>query len=164
MGILKGLLGSNKDNGLKDKNQKDKSQKDKSQKDKNQKDKSQKDKNQKDKNQKDKNQKDKNHKEINGASQIYDEDSIEKRYNMDYSDDPSRIITENCEQVLESNRQMEELKVEYQAVTSYLTDIQKIDQIPAEDRELLNDAARKIITFTRERSKFQNSTVRISEI
>ncbi len=163
MGILKGLLGSNKDNGLKDKNQKDKSQKDKSQKDKNQKDKSQKDKNQKDKNQKDKNQKDKNHKEINGASQIYDEDSIEKRYNMDYSDDPSRIITENCEQVLESNRQMEELKVEYQAVTSYLTDIQKIDQIPAEDRELLNDAARKIITFTRERSKFQNSTVRISD-
>ena len=138
MGILKGLLGSNKDNGLKDKNQKDK-------------------------NQKDKNQKDKNHKEINGASQIYDEDSIEKRYNMDYSDDPSRIITENCEQVLESNRQMEELKVEYQAVTSYLTDIQKIDQIPAEDRELLNDAARKIITFTRERSKFQNSTVRISD-
>ena len=153
MGILKGLLGSNKDNGLKDKNQKDKSQKDKNQKDKSQ----------KDKNQKDKNQKDKNHKEINGASQIYDEDSIEKRYNMDYSDDPSRIITENCEQVLESNRQMEELKVEYQAVTSYLTDIQKIDQIPAEDRELLNDAARKIITFTRERSKFQNSTVRISD-
>ena len=143
MGILKRLLGSNKDNDLKDKSQKDKSQKDKSQ--------------------KDKNRKDKNQKEMNGASKIYDEDSIEKRYNMDYSDDPSRIITENCEQVLESNRQMEELKVEYQAVTSYLTDIQKIDQIPAEDRELLNDAARKIITFTRERSKFQNSTVRISD-
>lgn len=107
--------------------------------------------------------KDKNGKEINSTSSIYGEDSIEKSYNMDYSDDPSRIITDNCEQVLESSRQMEELKVEYQAVTSYLTDIQKIDQIPVEDRELLNDAARKIITFTRERSKYQNSSVRIAD-
>nr|WP_308742596.1 hypothetical protein [uncultured Anaerocolumna sp.] len=111
----------------------------------------------------DKELKDKNEKQIGDSSLTYGEETIEKNYKMDYSDDPSRIITENCEQILESERQMEELKVEYQAVTSYLTDIQKIDQIPAEDREQLNDAARKIITFTRERSKYQSSTVRITD-
>ena len=110
----------------------------------------------------DKELKDKNEKQIGDSSLTYGQE-IEKNYKMDYSDDPSRIITENCEQILESARQMEELKVEYQAVTSYLTDIQKIDQIPAEDREQLNDAARKIITFTRERSKYQSSTVRITD-
>lgn len=112
---------------------------------------------------KDKDLEDKMQKDINGTSEIHEEEAIEKNNNMDYSDDPSRIITENCEQVLESSRQMEELKLEYQAVTSYLTDIQKIDQIPVEDRELLNDAARKIITFTRERSKYQNNSVRIAD-
>lgn len=73
----------------------------------------------------DKELKDKNEKQIGDSSLTYGEETIEKNYKMDYSDDPSRIITENCEQILESERQMEELKVEYQAVTSYLTDIQK---------------------------------------
>lgn len=112
---------------------------------------------------KDKDFKDNDQKEIHISSLTNSEETIEKKYNVDYSNDPSKIITENCEQILESARQMEELKVEYQAVTSYLTDIQKIDQIPAEDREHLNDAARKIITFTRERSKYQSSTVRIAD-
>lgn len=112
---------------------------------------------------KDKDFKDNDQKEIHISSLTNSGETIEKKYNVDYSNDPSRIITENCEQILESARQMEELKVEYQAVTSYLTDIQKIDQIPAEDREHLNDAARKIITFTRERSKYQSSTVRIAD-
>ncbi|WP_313133496.1 hypothetical protein [Anaerocolumna sp.] len=111
----------------------------------------------------DKEIKDKNQIQIDDSSLAYGEETIEKNYKVDYSDDPSRIITENCEQILESARQMEELKVEYQAVTSYLTDIQKIDQIPAEDRENVNDAARNIITFTRERSKYQSSTLRITD-
>jgi hypothetical protein len=111
----------------------------------------------------DKEIKDKNQKLIDDSSLTYGEETIEENYKVDYSDDPSRIITENCEQILESARQMEELKVEYQAVTSYLTDIQKIDQIPAEDRENVNDAARNIITFTRERSKYQSSTLRITD-
>ncbi len=111
----------------------------------------------------DKEIKDKNQKLIDDSSLTYGEETIEENYKVDYSDDPSRIITENCEQILESARQMEELKVEYQAVTSYLTDIQKIDQIPAEDRENVNDAARNSITFTRERSKYQSSTLRITD-
>lgn len=102
-------------------------------------------------------------KEADNSSTIFGEDSAQKSYEMDYSDDPSKIITDNCEQILESSRQMEELKIEYQAVTSYLTDIQKIDQILVEDREHINDAARQIITFTRERSRYQNSSVRIAD-
>jgi hypothetical protein len=65
------------------------------------------------------------------------------------------FIKDNCELLLESNRQIEEAKAEYQAVTSYLTDMQKIDMIPAEQREAIEDAAGKIINLTKERSKFQ---------
>jgi hypothetical protein len=65
-------------------------------------------------------------------------------------------IKDNCEIILENNRQIEEAKAEYQAVTSYLTDMQKIDLIPQEERENLEDAARKIINLTKERNKLQN--------
>lgn len=77
--------------------------------------------------------------------------------------DSGNFITDNCDQILESSKQLEELKVEYQAVTSYLTDIQKLEQIPSEEREYLNDTARKIITFTRERAKYQNKTRKITD-
>lgn len=64
-------------------------------------------------------------------------------------------VKDNCELILESDRQIEEAKVEYQAVTSYLTDMQKIDMIPLEQRSALEDASRKIINLTQERNKLQ---------
>ncbi|MGB8453015.1 MAG: hypothetical protein WCD89_11890 [Anaerocolumna sp.] len=87
----------------------------------------------------------------------------EKKVDYDSATDRGNFIIDNCEQILETSKHLEELKVEYQAVTSYLTDIQKLDQIPTDERELLNDFARKIITFTRERAKYQNNSRKISD-
>lgn len=91
--------------------------------------------------------------------------SLDER-KVDYNSEKDRgnFIIDNCEQILETSKKLEELKVEYQAVTAYLTDIQRLDQIPAEDRENLNDTARKIITFTRERAKYQNNTRKITDV
>lgn len=72
-------------------------------------------------------------------------------------------IKDNCETITESGRQMEEAKAEYQAVTSYLTDMQKIDLIPLEQREILEDSARKIINLTQERNKLQNKSSILTE-
>jgi hypothetical protein len=83
--------------------------------------------------------------------------------NYDSAADRAKYIKNSCEQILECTKQLEDLKTEYQAVTSYMTDIQKIDLIPKEEREQLNEAARKIITSTRERAKYQNKTIKISD-
>lgn len=72
-------------------------------------------------------------------------------------------VTENCEVIIESTRQIEEAKTEYQLVTSYLTDMQKIDLIPKEQKEILEDAARKIINLNKEREKFQQKNMRITD-
>lgn len=83
-------------------------------------------------------------------------DSIPKR---------KKYIHDSCEVIVETSRQIEEAKVEYQAVTSYLTDMQKIDSIPLEEREDLDDAARKIITLTRDRTGYQNrKDIKITDI
>ncbi len=87
-----------------------------------------------------------------------------KKVNYNSSDGQGNFIIGNCEQILESSKQLEELKVEYQAVTSYLNDIQKLERIPSDEREFLNDTARKIITFTREKANYQNNSRKISDV
>lgn len=64
-------------------------------------------------------------------------------------------VVDCCEQILEVNRQIEQMKVEYQAVTSYLTDIQKIDLIPPDERTQLEVAAQNITVYTKEREKYK---------
>lgn len=78
--------------------------------------------------------------------------------------DRRSYIKENCDIISESRRQIEEAKLEYQAVTSYLTDMQKIDMIPKEQREELEDAAKNIISLSKERDKIRNRKYDITDI
>lgn len=72
-------------------------------------------------------------------------------------------IEESCQQIVESMKRLEEIKIEYHVVTSYLTDIQKIDNMLPEEREEIGNIARKIITHTRERGNHQLNTKTIDD-
>lgn len=72
-------------------------------------------------------------------------------------------ITDCCEQMQEAKRQIDDVKTEYEAVTSYLTDIQNIEGIPAEDRAVLETAARNILILNKEREKYKNSEVKLTK-
>lgn len=79
------------------------------------------------------------------------------------SQDQAELIKNSCEQMAEADRQIDEAKVEYQAVTAYLTDMQKIERTEGEEREVIDDAARRIITLTRERIKYQGRGIKITD-
>lgn len=64
---------------------------------------------------------------------------------------------------METTRQMEEFHKEYEAVTSYLSDIQRIDQIPEKSREEIDDSARNLLMLTRERAKIQNGESKLTQ-
>lgn len=85
-----------------------------------------------------------------------------KKVDLDSKEDIEQFLHNSCEQIVEATTQLEDAKIEYEAVTSYLTDIQKIDSIPREEREVIEDAARKIITLIRERAKYQNRELKIT--
>ncbi len=72
-------------------------------------------------------------------------------------------IKDNCDAIIDSGHQVDEAKVEYQAVTSYLADMQKIDLIPLEERGTLEEAASKILSLSKERSILQNKSKLLSE-
>ena len=67
------------------------------------------------------------------------------------------------EQMGEAFGQFKEAKAEYAAVTSYLTDIQKIDRMSEEEKAIAVDAAKRIIVCTREREHLRGRVIRLSK-
>ena len=60
-----------------------------------------------------------------------------------------------CEIITEAEKQRLEAKKEYEVVTAYLADIQKIDLLPAQAKRSIEDMARKLINLNIERQKMQ---------
>ncbi|MDD5937240.1 MAG: hypothetical protein PUC65_17015 [Clostridiales bacterium] len=95
---------------------------------------------------------------VEQALQKYSKQSEETK------EDVLALATENCEQIAEIRRQLEEAKMEYEAVTSYLSDIQKIDQIPLDQRGAIEEAAEEIVKSEVEQKKYKLQNKTISEL
>ncbi len=67
-----------------------------------------------------------------------------------------------CDLINEAGRQRFEAKKEYEVVTSYLADIQKIDLLPAQAKKSIDDMARKLIALNQERQKMQKIQPKIT--
>ena len=69
------------------------------------------------------------------------------------------FLNEKCEEIVETKRFTENAKIEYQAVTEYLVDVQKIEFMESGERKLLNDAADRILKLTKEREEYQKREI-----
>ena len=67
-----------------------------------------------------------------------------------------------CDLINEAKRQQFEAKKEYEVVTSYLADIQKIDLLPAQAKKSIDDMAREVISLNKERQKMQKVPPKIT--
>ncbi len=67
-----------------------------------------------------------------------------------------------CELIKEAKRQQLEAKKEYEVVTSYLADIQKIDIMPQAAKKSVLDMAHKIVGLNEERQKMQKIPPKIT--
>lgn len=81
----------------------------------------------------------------------------------DKSGDVDATIVSDCEQIVDITYQMEDLKLEYELVTSYFTDIQKIEELPGMHRKEIEDIARKILSLEKNRVEFLQSETRLSD-
>lgn len=68
-----------------------------------------------------------------------------------------------CEQMIDASKEYESAKKEYDLVTNYLSDIQMIEDFPKEERQELNEIAKKIYHLTRERNDFLQTENKISD-
>ena len=65
--------------------------------------------------------------------------------------------------IREAKAQCEDIKFEYGQVTSYLKDIQLIDQAPIEEKQALYGAARRIVDLTEERRRLQRQKYKMTD-
>lgn len=67
-----------------------------------------------------------------------------------------------CDLINEARRQCLEAKKEYEVVTSYLADIQRIDMFPAPVKHSVTESARKVVSLNQERQKMQKVPPKIT--
>lgn len=78
------------------------------------------------------------------------------------SEERAGFVKNCCDMINEAKRQRFEAKKEYEVVTSYLADIQKIDLLPAPAKKSIDDMARKLLALEQERKKMQKITPKIT--
>lgn len=77
--------------------------------------------------------------------------------------DQKNFIRDCCESIAENERQIQKIKQEYEQVTEYLTDIQKIDRITGESREIMLELCKKIKHLLQERNQYKNRELTITD-
>lgn len=71
------------------------------------------------------------------------------------SDERIKYIKDNCEQIINANKEIEDICVEYKIVASYISDIQKIEMSDNPDRKKLIETARKIESIVKDKEKLR---------
>lgn len=74
-----------------------------------------------------------------------------------YMENERKAVQDFCEQLIDVSFHSEEIKREYQVVTSYLTDIQRIEELPIEMANRVNGVAQKIEMLDKNRQTYLQS-------
>lgn len=83
--------------------------------------------------------------------------------NFDEEDQRKRYIVNCLEQISEASKEIDLLTGEYTLVTSYLTDTDEIEALPAEQREEVNRVAGKLARLEQERSRYREKKNRMRD-
>ncbi len=83
----------------------------------------------------------------------------------DYKDSTKieQYVVERLEQMIEITQEVEEEKAEYRMVTSYLGDIQMMEEMPDEERAKIGEVALNVVQLNAARTEFLNSAKKLSD-
>ncbi len=86
-----------------------------------------------------------------------DEDVLEEVRQTKTVNAEVKAVQDFCEQLVDVSYHMEDLKKEYQVVTSYLTDIQRIEELPIDIATEIIDTAKRIEMLDKNRHTYLQS-------
>lgn len=73
-------------------------------------------------------------------------------------------VLNHCELLIDTAKELEEQKSEYRVVTSYLKDIQMIEEMPEKETGILRDAASNIVALNESRDSYLQTTKKINDL
>lgn len=87
----------------------------------------------------------------------YSDDNIEKVSAGNRTENERQNVRDFCEQLVDSVTHMEEAKTEYRIVTEYLSDIQRIEELPVDMAKKLIGTSEQIVRLDKERQTYVES-------
>lgn len=87
----------------------------------------------------------------------YSDDNIEKVSAGNRTENERQNVRDFCEQLVDSVTHMEEAKTEYRIVTEYLSDIQRIEELPVDMAKKLIDTSEQMVRLDKERQTYVES-------
>ncbi len=83
--------------------------------------------------------------------------------NINNKEQRDQFVKSCYDQILIARKELENAKSEYNLVTTYLSDIQKIEELPINNKAEVVDLAREIVNLNDERKSFQNNSSQITD-
>lgn len=90
---------------------------------------------------------------------VYDREDV----NFEDEEQRRRYITNCLEQIAEASREADLLAGEYGLVTAYLTDMEEIEALPSEEKEGLEDIARRLMALEKECERYRDKKNRMAD-
>lgn len=93
-------------------------------------------------------------------------EEIRERLAEPESQDPEKVehyAIDCCEQMIEISKELEDQKAEYRVVTSYLNDVEILENLPEEEQKELADIAQNVAQLNVSRDAFLNTSKKISD-
>ena len=88
---------------------------------------------------------------------------------MQLEDEEERIKSQGsqmidyCEQMIETAKNLEDVKAEYKVVTSYLNDIQLLEEMPAEELAEIKEAAYNVVSLGNTRTEYLKTEKKLTD-
>lgn len=97
--------------------------------------------------------------------QVLEEKSL-KLEEIDINDKEQRdqYVKYCCDQIKIARQELNDAKQEYNLVTTYLSDIQQIEELPINNKAEVTDLAREIVMLSDERKSYQNTSAKITDL
>lgn len=95
--------------------------------------------------------------------QVLDDVQSQETLEQIASNDPGSQISDRCDQIMENAREIDDGKKEYYIVTSYLNDIELIENLAPDQSEEIKKAADYVAKLNLARDQFLNTSKRISD-
>ncbi|MFA9378595.1 MAG: hypothetical protein ACERKZ_17915 [Lachnotalea sp.] len=84
--------------------------------------------------------------------------------NINNKEQRDQYVKYCCEQIAVAKNELSDSKQEYNIVTTYLSDIQQIEELPLNNKAQVTDLAREIVLLSDERKSFQTTSTKITDL
>lgn len=76
----------------------------------------------------------------------------------------SHAAVDGCEELIEMARELEDARSEYRVVTAYLSDVEKLQELPEDEKKVLAETAEHVVKLTQDREKLLKKEKKISDV